>query len=165
MGTDLTQRDPAAVRRIDLYVVGLPCQPFSNAGLMLGFADERWQLFEDVERLLDEQQPSAFLIENTSHIVHQVTLSEWLIRLQAVAGSAYNVSWSVVKTHDHGVPQKRHRVYIVGIRKYVDRGSFSFPTSIACQPLESLLGPEYGTELPTGARGCCMPARTPQTLG
>jgi site-specific DNA-cytosine methylase len=67
LGTDFTQRDPAAARRIDLYVVGLPCQPFSNAGLRLGFADERGQLFEDVERLLDEQQPSAFLIEHVPH--------------------------------------------------------------------------------------------------
>ena len=32
-------------------------------------------------------------------------------------------------------------------------GSFCFPTLIACQPLEILLGPEYGTELPTGAQG------------
>merc|ERR1719188_622735 len=51
----------------------------------------------------------------------------------------YNVTYKVLNTKEHGVPQNRPRIYIVGIREDADRGSFAFPEPIPCPSLELFL--------------------------
>ena len=50
--------------KIDLMIGGSPCQGFSNAGRLLGFADERSKLFWHFVRLLRECKPTIFMLEN-----------------------------------------------------------------------------------------------------
>lgn len=51
-------------RGIDLVIAGSPCQGFSTAGKQLNFADPRSVLFFEFARLLDECNPTYFLLEN-----------------------------------------------------------------------------------------------------
>ena len=53
----------------------------------------------------------------------------------------YNVDWSLLNTKESGIPQSRQRVYIVGIRKDVDKGSFKWPEKIPMAALENFLEP------------------------
>ena len=46
---------------IDLFVEGVPCQPWSVAGKLKGFNDPRGQLWFDVIRLVKKYQPKAFI--------------------------------------------------------------------------------------------------------
>ncbi len=48
----------------DFLLAGFPCQPFSYAGKQKGFVDTRGTLFFEIEKLLSEYQPKAFLLEN-----------------------------------------------------------------------------------------------------
>jgi len=53
----------------------------------------------------------------------------------------YNVSWQILDTRDHGVPQTRQRIYIIGIRKDRDRGTFAFPEPLPWVSIERFLDP------------------------
>ncbi len=51
-------------KNIDLFVGGVPCQPWSVEGKLKGFNDPRGQLWFDVIRLAKKYQPKAFIFEN-----------------------------------------------------------------------------------------------------
>lgn len=140
--------------KIDFVCGGPPCQPFSIGGKHLGHADDR-NMFSQAVRAVRETQPKAFVFENVkgllrrsfanyyAYILHQLRLpevtpkgdEEWpdhLARLERhhtkgkYKGLQYNVVYQLLNAADYGVPQKRERVLIVGIRS--DLGiEFSFP--------------------------------------
>ncbi|MGC9454643.1 MAG: DNA cytosine methyltransferase [Phycisphaerae bacterium] len=139
---------------IDLVSGGPPCQPFSIGGKHRGYQDQR-DMFPQAVRAIRETRPKAFLFENVkgllrqnfanyfSYIIHQLRYpevvprgdEEWtdhLRRLEAIhtkgnhAGLSYNVVYQLLNAADYGVPQRRERVFIVGLRNDLS-AEFSFP--------------------------------------
>jgi len=53
----------------------------------------------------------------------------------------YNVYHQILDTKQHGVPQSRRRIYIVGISKASDKGTFAFPEPIEMPSIEAFLDP------------------------
>lgn len=53
----------------DIMLAGFPCQSFSSAGNRKGFLDTRGILFFQIERILKDKSPSAFLLENVEGLV------------------------------------------------------------------------------------------------
>lgn len=108
--------------KVDVIFGGPPCQPFSTGGLRRGTADTR-NMFPEFLRALREARPAAFLAENVPGLTtsHRAAYLAELIHEFERAG--YNVTWQVVLAADYGVPQKRRRLIIVGMRK----GEFWFP--------------------------------------
>lgn len=134
---------------------GPPCQPFSIGGKHKGMDDSR-NMFPHAVRAVREIAPKAFLFENVkgllrknfanyyNYIIQQLTYPEivrkgdeqWTdhhARLEkAITGGKhkglkYNVVNQLLNSADYGVPQRRERVLIVGVR--ADLGiTFSFPT-------------------------------------
>lgn len=111
----------------DVILGGFPCQAFSAAGKGLGFLDTRGTLFFEIERIMKEltqhkKKPKGFILENVEGLVshggkekgqlYGKTLSTILHKLQS---AGYNVSVAVLDASSFGVPQKRKRVYLVGI--------------------------------------------------
>lgn len=141
--------------RVEFVSGGPPCQPFSIGGKHRGMDDAR-NMFPHAVRAVREIQPKAFLFENVkgllrksfanyyAYIIHQLTYpeivrrgdEEWTdhhARLEKAItsgkprGLRYNVVYQLLNSADYGVPQRRERVLIVGIRS--DLGvRFSFPT-------------------------------------
>lgn len=114
---DITKVSTNDIPDFDILLAGFPCQPFSSAGVRKGFGDTRGTLFFDIERILKEKQPSAFLLENVEGLVNHNngdTLSTIILHLENLG---YNVSWRVINAADVGVPQNRKRIYIVGNKK------------------------------------------------
>ena len=52
----------------DILLAGFPCQAFSIMGNQLGFADTRGTLFFEIERILRDKRPAAFLLENVKRL-------------------------------------------------------------------------------------------------
>jgi DNA (cytosine-5)-methyltransferase 1 len=114
----------------DILLAGFPCQPFSNAGNRKGVNDNngRGTLFEVCERVLKDKiisgkKPNAFIFENVRGILSSrmpdgTTVPEEIKRRMNKLG--YEVTQQLVCASDYGVPQKRYRVLIIGIDKYLD---------------------------------------------
>jgi DNA (cytosine-5)-methyltransferase 1 len=128
----------------DVLLAGFPCQPFSSAGNRLGFADTRGTLFFEIERILRDKKPTAFILENVEGLVTHDrrnpkdkignTLQVILSKLEELG---YLVSWSVFDASKFGLPQKRKRVYIVGSKKTkIDLSGFENSRSILGDVLE-----------------------------
>jgi DNA (cytosine-5)-methyltransferase 1 len=111
---DATLIDPAALPEFDLLVGGFPCQAFSIAGKRLGFDEARGTLFFDIARILDARQPQHFILENVKGLVNHNGGQTLRTILRALDGLGYDVQWKVLNSKDHGVPQNRERIYLVG---------------------------------------------------
>lgn len=155
---------------IDLIAGGPPCQPFSLGGKHQGDMDKR-DMFPHACRAISECTPSAFVFENVKGLLrksfssyfgyiilrltypnitleHNETWENHLSRLERVHtsqdynGVKYNVVFRLIDAADYGIPQRRERVVIVGIRD--DLGvKWSFPEKT--HSLESLIYSQFVT--------------------
>ena len=122
---------------VDLITYGFPCQDISNAGKQKGFTDEngnrtRSGLFFEALRIIEEFKPKFAIAENVKALTSKKFTEEFKIVLESLEEAGYNNYWQVLNAKDYGIPQNRERVFIVSIRKDIDKG-FMFPTPI---PLE-----------------------------
>ena len=128
---DITQIPSSDIPDFDILLGGFPCQPFSQAGLHKGFEDTRGTLFFEVERIIRDKRPKAFLLENVKQLIGHDKGNTFKVILQHLDALDYTVDYKVLAAKDFGVPQIRQRVYIVGFdRKHFDIDSeyrFPFP--------------------------------------
>ena len=109
---------------IDLLVGGPPCQSFSMAGKRRGLDDERGMLVFEFVRIIKETNPAMFIFENVPGLV-TMNSGTLLSRLLAMFNSLkYSVFWKAIDSNDHGIPQHRKRVFIVGFKS---RGGIRLP--------------------------------------
>lgn len=149
---DITEVDEKTIPDFDILLGGFPCQPFSQAGLHKGFSDTRGTLFFDIERIISEKRPKAFLLENVKQLKgHDNGRTYWVIE-EHLRALDYSVSSAVLRAGDFGVPQNRERIYIVGFDKryYNIRGEYEFkfpvpPKTKTClgDILEKKVDPKY----------------------
>lgn len=111
---DATLIDPASIPGFSLLVAGFPCQPFSLAGGRLGFDDVRGTLFFDIVRILAYHQPRNFILENVKGLVSHDKGRTFRTIVKTLVELGYCVEWKILNSKDHGVPQSRERVYLVG---------------------------------------------------
>lgn len=125
---------------------GFPCQPFSQAGFKRGFEDERGNLFFDIMRILDSHQPDALFLENVRHLLKHDgmrTIREIRKQLKRSYGTILEFE---VRASDHGLPQHRPRVFLIGFHNRVsgarDYFSSNAPTGRDLEPrsLARILG-------------------------
>lgn len=103
------------IESFDLLLAGFPCQPFSYAGKRMGFGDTRGTLFFEIERILKEYKPKAFLLENVRGLkTHDGgrTYNTIISKLEELGYGTYEL---LLNSSDFGVPQNRVRLYILGI--------------------------------------------------
>lgn len=142
--TDVRNFDFSEFSNVDIIAGGPPCQPFSLGGKHKGNEDER-DMFPYAISAIRNLAPKAFIFENVKgllrhsfadyfdYIVLQLTYPEivrkagsWKSHLSELkkirskasyGGLRYNVHFKLVDAADYGVPQRRERVIIVGIRE------------------------------------------------
>lgn len=137
---DITQISASDIPDHDILLGGFPCQAFSQAGLKQGFSDTRGTMFFEIQRILVEKRPKAFLLENVKQLKghdkgktlktimgilkgeHEFEITD-NIPISEEAKYAlskklnYWVDFKVLRARDFGAPQNRERVYIVGFDK------------------------------------------------
>ena len=112
-----------------MLCAGFPCQAFSLAGQRRGFEDTRGTLFFDIARIIKAKRPKAFFLENVKGLMSHrggQTLDTILSVLRDELGY-FVPTPQVIKAEDHGVPQKRGRVFIVGFRSDLNINKFKYP--------------------------------------
>lgn len=121
--TDIQDVDLSIFRnRVDVVIGGPPCQPFSSGGLRAAHKDER-DMLPSYLRALELLQPSAFLMENVPGLVVGDRLLYLGEVIRAMRSLGYMVEWRVLSAVDYGVPQKRRRLFVIGMRDC----AFRFP--------------------------------------
>lgn len=118
--------------KIDLLSGGVPCPPFSVAGMQLGHEDER-DLFPEMLRLVNEIKPKTVMIENVRGLLDPKFDSYRASIIAHLTEMGYNVHIKLLNASDYGVSQLRPRVIIVGIRTDLN-DSFSFPKQSEIPP-------------------------------
>ena len=117
--------------RFELVAGGIPCQSHSTAGKRGGTCDPRGQLYVPFLRIAQQAQARAVLIENVRGMLtspsatHGTALHEVVAAVRA-AGFEHAVH-NVLNAADYGVPQCRHRLFVVGFRSADDARRFEWP--------------------------------------
>ena len=134
---DINLISPKDIPSHDILLAGFPCQPFSIAGKGLGFDDTRGTLFFNIQSILKEKKPKAFLLENVKRLTTHDNGKTFRVILDKLNELGYTVYYKVLNSLHFGVPQKRERIYIVGFR---DSLAFKFPKPLGYyKPLEDIL--------------------------
>lgn len=132
-------------QNVDLIFGGSPCQSFSTAGKRQAFSDPRGKAMLKFADIIKEIEPKAFLLENVKGFLSTALRHRPLkergkdfnpLDEDEMPGSAlkfllskftnYNITIDTINAADYGVAQKRERVFIVGIRKDLNK-KFKFP--------------------------------------
>lgn len=107
---------------VEVLVGGPPCQPWSTGGKRLGTEDPRdgWPAFV---RALCEIRPLAFVAENVAGFASGPRREHFASLVAELAALGFRVRCEVLNAADYGVPQRRQRLMIVGLRGM----DFEFP--------------------------------------
>jgi len=110
----------------DVLVGGFPCQSFSTVNPNKNPSDERANLYKEMVRIVEAKKPKIFIAENVKGFM---TLQKGKI-LERVKkefeGVGYTITYSLINAAEYGVPQRRERVFLIGIRKDLNV-DFEFP--------------------------------------
>ena len=126
---DIQQVDFTGFADIDFVSGGFPCQAFSYAGNQRGFEDTRGTLFFEFARAIKEMQPKVFLGENVRGLLAHDDGKTLASIKAAIADLGYTlIEPRVLKAIFFRVPQKRERLFLVGIRNdLVKYAQFNWP--------------------------------------
>lgn len=123
---DITAVDKIIIPDFDILCAGFPCQPFSQAGFKKGFADIRGTLFFDIAEIIRIKQPKAFFLENVRGLYsHDEGRTFETIKKTLTHQLGYSFHHAIVKASDHGLPQHRPRLFMVGFKDL--ETEFEFP--------------------------------------
>lgn len=111
---DITKINERELPDFDFLVGGFPCQSFSIAGKRGGFEDTRGTLFFDIARLLKQKQPRLLLLENVKGLLSHDEGRTFATIISTLDELGYDLQWQVLNSKNHGVPQNRERVFIIG---------------------------------------------------
>lgn len=126
---DITKIEAKEIPDFDILLGGFPCQAFSIIGKKEGFANETCgTLFFDIERILKEKLPPAFMLENVRNLTAHDNGNTFRVIKEHLEKLGYHVYAKVLNALDYGVPQKRERIIIVG---FLDDVDFSFPNPVS----------------------------------
>lgn len=114
---DVRELDIEALPDIDGFSFGFPCNTYSQVGEHRGLDDDNFgPLYTYGIRVLRHHRPQWFLAENVGGITSANEGRALGIIEQAMIDAGYRIYPNLYKFEEYGVPQKRHRVIIVGIR-------------------------------------------------
>lgn len=95
--------------------------------------ETRSGLYFDGYKILKLKRPKISIIENVKNLTSKRFKNEFNSILEDLEKLGYNNYWKVLNSKDYGIPQNRERVFIVSIRKDIDRNDFDFPSPIPLQ--------------------------------
>jgi DNA (cytosine-5)-methyltransferase 1 len=124
---DITQIPLENIEDHDILCAGFPCQAFSNAGHKNGFEDTRGTLFFNIAKIIDEKNkkgkaPKFIILENVKHLVKHDNGKTYKVIKESLNELGYSLPSKdiIMSPHMFGIPQRRERIYILGIKRDED---------------------------------------------
>ncbi len=128
---DIRKLDYSRLKKIsdvDAIAFGFPCNDFSVVGEQKGINGVYGPLYSYGVKAISQFKPKWFLAENVGGLRNANEGGAFSQILKALFDEGYSVYPHLYKFEKYGVPQARHRIIIVGIRKDLDI-SFKIPSS------------------------------------
>ena len=113
---------------IDCLTFGFPCNDFSTVGEQKGLHGVFGALYQYCVKALNEFKPKFFIAENVSGLRNANDGEAFYKILEAFKDCGYKIFPNLYHFEEYGVPQKRHRVIIVGVREDIDL-DFKIPST------------------------------------
>ncbi len=110
----------------ELMVGGFPCQDYSVANTLSrsgGIVGKKGVLWWEIHRLLGEmgdRKPPYLLLENVDRLLKSPAKQrgrDLAIMLASLQELGYAVEWQVINAAEHGMPQRRRRVFLMAYQK------------------------------------------------
>lgn len=119
----------------DLWTCSFCCQDISVAGKMKGLNPDsgtRSSLLWENIRLLKKARdnnisPKYIMFENVKNLVSKRFIDDFNNLLEVLDELGFNSYWKVLNAKECGIPQNRERVFVISIRKDIDKHTFDFP--------------------------------------
>ncbi len=122
IGTDITKISDNVIARykekIDVIIGGPPCQGFSLCGKR-NKKDNRNQLYKEYLRFVRIIQPKAVVMENVQGLLSMDDCNNRKVIdriIHDLISLGYSVCYKVLNASDYGVPQRRKRLFIIGLK-------------------------------------------------
>lgn len=116
MQADLTQVPATDMPRHDVLIGGFPCQDFSSCGPKKGLKSERGRLYRVFIEVMKEHKPKVVVAENVPNLARMEKGATLAIILEDLESVGYRFDVWRLSATDYGVPQRRERLFIVGVR-------------------------------------------------
>ncbi|MDX9752168.1 MAG: DNA (cytosine-5-)-methyltransferase [Flavobacteriales bacterium] len=122
VNADIATVAAADIPAHDLLVGGFPCQDYSVARMLKqaeGLAGKKGVLWWEIHRIIKHRKPAHLLLENVDRLLKSPATQrgrDFAVMLAGLADLGYVVEWRVINAADHGMPQRRRRVFILGHR-------------------------------------------------
>lgn len=131
--------DKDLLPEIDCFAFGFPCNDYSQVGEKKGLDGTFGPLYSYGVKVLNKYKPKFFVAENVGGLQSANEGKAFIKILQEITNPGeveYVVTPHLYKFEEYGVPQARHRIIIVGIRKdLADEGiEFKIPAPITPNP-------------------------------
>lgn len=132
---DINEVNLDTIPDFDVLCAGFPCQPFSNAGLRMGFEDMRGTLFFRIAEIIKDKKekdkaPQVILLENVKGLRNHDKGRTLKTILHSLDELGYQYTSEVLNAKNFGLPQNRERIFIVAWLKTSKVNSFQFPYGI-----------------------------------
>lgn len=119
------------VPKADILIGGFPCQDFASCGPRLGLGSDRGRLYLTMIKYMECYKPKVVVGENVPGLANIQNGEVLNTIITDIDDSGYRVKVWKMYAPDYGIPQKRNRLFIVGVRKdlpgfpYKPRSRFS----------------------------------------
>lgn len=118
--------DTKEIPDCDGIIGGPPCQSWSIAGAKRGIKDKRGKLIINYINIVNKKKPKFILIENVHGLIFKNNKKAFFYIKKLLEESGYKLHIKLLNASDFSVPQDRKRVFIIGIRKDINK-KFIFP--------------------------------------
>ena len=127
---DLTTLPPASMPPCDVLFGGFPCQDFASCGPKQGLEGKRGRLYEVLIDYMKEHRPPVVVAENVPHLekMHGGLVLQTILEEMSAVGYRFKV-WRV-PCADYGLPQRRVRLFLVGVRDDIKQDPLPPPPQI-----------------------------------
>lgn len=109
--------DLTKLPKIDAFAFGFPCNDYSIVGERKGVNGKFGPLYSYGVQVLDHFKPKWFMAENVSGLSNANSGEAFsrIMRELEKAGDGYKLTTHLYKFEEYGVPQRRHRIIVVGM--------------------------------------------------
>lgn len=114
---DVRKIDLEVLPPIDALAFGFPCNDFSVVGEQKGFDGVFGPLYSYGVRVLKSHKPDWFLAENVGGLRSANEGTAFQVIMEDLKTAGYKIYPNLYKFEEYGIPQARHRVIIVGIKR------------------------------------------------